>query len=377
MSKLAEVCSLIHESVKTRAIAKDAYVSTENMMPNREGIIFSSNIPDVETVQSYRQDDILVSNIRPYFKKIWHADRDGGCSNDVLVFRANEGILPDYLYYALATDDFFAYATATAKGTKMPRGDKKAIMQYQIPNHTISEQQKIASILKKLDRKKSVNCRINDNLRKQVNILFKKNFVNLKKIPAGWEKGSLLDIADYVNGLAMQKYRPKETEQGIPVLKIKELRQGFCDINSEQCSENIASDYVVQDGDVIFSWSGSLLVDLWCGGICGLNQHLFKVSSNAYEKWFYYLWTIYYLNKFIAIAADKATTMGHIKRDELAKAEVLIPTKEDYDKMGDLMNPMFDFIIANQIESRKLANLRNELLPKLISGEINVFNIQI
>ncbi len=164
MSKLAEVCSLIHESVKTRAVAKDAYVSTENMMPNREGIIFSSNIPDVETVQSYRQDDILVSNIRPYFKKIWHADRDGGCSNDVLVFRANEGILPDYLYYALATDDFFAYATATAKGTKMPRGDKKAIMQYQIPNHTISEQQKIASILKKLDRKKSVNCRINDNL---------------------------------------------------------------------------------------------------------------------------------------------------------------------------------------------------------------------
>ncbi len=199
----------------------------------------------------------------------------------------------------------------------------------------------------------------------------------MKKIPAGWKKGSLLDIADYINGLAMQKYRPKKTEQGIPVLKIKELRQGFCDVNSEQCSENIASDYVVQDGDVIFSWSGSLLVDLWCGGICGLNQHLFKVSSNVYDKWFYYLWTVHYLNKFIAIAADKATTMGHIKRDELAKAEVLIPTREDYDKIGDLMNPMFDFIIASQIESRKLANLRNELLPKLISGEINVFNIQI
>ena len=93
-----------------------------------------------------------------------------------------------------------------------------------------------------------------------------------------------MDIADYLNGLAMQKYRPKDGETGLPVLKIKELRQGICDASSELCSPSIKSEYIIHDGDIIFSWSGSLLVDIWCGGTCGLNQHLFKVTSNNYDK---------------------------------------------------------------------------------------------
>ena len=170
----------------------------------------------------------------------------------------------------------------------------------------------------------------------------------------------------------MQKYRPRENEDGIPVLKIKELRQGSCDISSELCSPNIKPEYIINDGDVIFSWSGSLLVDIWCGGTCGLNQHLFKVTSDTYDQWFYYLWTTHHLDRFIAVAADKATTMGHIKREELAKAEVLIPTEEDYKDISALMNPIFELIIANRIESRKLSKLRDALLPKLMNGELCV-----
>ena len=120
---------------------------------------------------------------------------------------------------------------------------------------------------------------------------------------------------------------PKDGETGLPVLKIKELRQGICDASSELCSPSIKSEYIIHDGDIIFSWSGSLLVDIWCGGTCGLNQHLFKVTSNNYDKWFYYLWTAHHLDRFIAVAADKATTMGHIKREELEKVEVIIPSK--------------------------------------------------
>jgi len=175
----------------------------------------------------------------------------------------------------------------------------------------------------------------------------------------------------------MQKYRPSDNERGIPVLKIKELRQGRCDDYSELCSPNIRSQYIIHNGDVIFSWSGSLLVDFWCGGICCLNQHLFKVTSKNYDKWFYYSWKKYYLNRFIAFAADKATTMGHIKRDELSKSEVLIPNKSDYYRIGALLQPIYDLIISNRIENNRLTLLRDTLLPKLMSGELDVSNIEI
>ena len=185
----------------------------------------------------------------------------------------------------------------------------------------------------------------------------------------------MIDIADYLNGLAMQKHRPVDNEIGIPVLKIKELRQGFCDDSSDLCSPKIKSEYIIQEGDVIFSWSGTLLVDFWCGSICGLNQHLFKVTSSIYDKWFYYAWTKYHLNRFIAIATDKATTMGHIKRDELKKAEVLIPNEADYNRIGTMLQPIYDLIISNRIENKKLANIRDIILPKLMSGELDVYDI--
>ena len=184
----------------------------------------------------------------------------------------------------------------------------------------VEDQRKIASVLDRIDSKIEQNTNINKNLLQQAQSIFAQEFLVLDAIPDGWQESSLLGIADYLNGLAMQKYRPRDDEQGLPVLKIKELRQGSCDANSELCSSSIKPEYIVHDGDVIFSWSGSLLVDFWCGGTCGLNQHLFKVTSSVYDKWFYYAWTSHHLQKFAAIAADMATTMGHIKREELAKA---------------------------------------------------------
>lgn len=175
----------------------------------------------------------------------------------------------------------------------------------------------------------------------------------------------------------MQKFRPSEDEIGIPVLKIKELRQGFCDNQSDLCSPNIKSEYLINDGDVIFSWSGTLWLDLWCSGLCGLNQHLFKVTSSKYDKWFYYFWTKYHLNKFVAIAADKATTMGHIKREDLDKSEVLIPDDETYIQLTSLLSPILELIIKNKIENRQLIQLRDTLLPKLMGGEIDVSNVDI
>lgn len=216
---------------------------------------------------------------------------------------------------------------------------------------------------------------VNDNLQQQALAVFQQELLRDGELPEGWTNGSLLDIANYLNGLAMQKYRPAEGETGLPVLKIKELRQGSCDASSELCSPSIKPEYIIHDGDVVFSWSGSLLVDLWCGGTCGLNQHLFKVTSEKYPKWFYYAWTAHHLARFVAIAADKATTMGHIKREELAKAEVAIPDAASMERIGGILRPMYDLIISNRIENRKLAALRDTILPQLMSGEMDISDL--
>ena len=238
-------------------------------------------------------------------------------------------------------------------------------------------QKKIVGILDSIEEKIKNNIQINKNLQAQADAVFAQEFLNLDEIPNGWTQGSLTDIADYLNGLAMQKYRPKAGEIGLPVLKIRELRQGSCDDSSELCSPSIKPEHIVHDGDVIFSWSGSLLIDFWCGGTCGLNQHLFKVTSQKYDKWFYYAWTNYHLQEFAAIAADMATTMGHIKRKELDAAKVLIPSHNDYDRINAILSPMYNLVIANRIENRKLAFLRNELLPQLMSGNIDVSKVNI
>lgn len=233
-------------------------------------------------------------------------------------------------------------------------------------------QRKIADCCGAVDDRIIINNRINDNLQEQAIAVFQQELLRDRELPEGWTNGSLLDIANYLNGLAMQKYRPSEGETGLPVLKIKELRQGSCDASSELCSPSIKPEYIIHDGDVVFSWSGSLLVDLWCGGTCGLNQHLFKVTSEKYPKWFYYAWTAHHLARFVAIAADKATTMGHIKREELAKAEVVIPDAASMERIGGILQPMYDLIISNRIENRKLAALRDTILPQLMSGELDV-----
>ena len=288
----------------------------------------------------------------------------------------NEKADPLFVYYLLKYNKDAIEAMGSGTTFKEVSGKTMRAVKVRIPLD-VSYQKRIAAVLDSLDTKIENNERINDNLYAQAKAIFDNHFINIDAIPAGWRKGNLLDIANYLNGLAMQKFRPQGNEIGLPVLKIKELRQGSCDDSSELCSLSIKPEYIIHDGDVVFSWSGSLLVDIWCGGTCGLNQHLFKVTSDVYDKWFYYLWTAHHLARFIAIAADKATTMGHIKREELAKVEVLIPCEEDYTSFNSIMQPIFELMISNRIESRKLAALRDELLPKLMSGEIDVSDVQI
>jgi len=191
------------------------------------------------------------------------------------------------------------------------------------------------------------------------------------EIPKGWEVKSLNQIADYLNGLACQKYPPEEGKTSLPVIKIRELRQGITE-NTDKATSDVPASYIVNDGDVLFSWSGSLLIDIWTQSKCVLNQHLFKVTSESYPKWFYYYWTDRHLTDFQRIAVYKATTMGYIKRHHLADAKCCVADDGVMKIADEEITPLFMLRIQNELEVKKLATLRDTLRSKLISGDLRL-----
>ena len=373
--ELKDICQYVSDRVATTSLSTSNYISTENMLPNKGGVVIANGLP-VGNAVAFAKDDVLVSNIRPYFKKIWQANKNGGCSADVLCFRKNENVDNKYFYYLLSQQSFFDHMMLGSKGCKMPRGDKKQIMNWSFDLPSLEEQKRIADILSSLDSKIELNRRINDNLEQQAQTLFDYYFSADSKYLSDSERGVLTNIAVYLNGLAMQKFPPTDSEHSLPVLKIKELGQGKCDNNSDRCSSDIDSNYVIDNGNIIFSWSGTLMVDVWCGGKCGLNQHLFKVTPlQDHPQWFIYYWTIRHLNTFKLIAKDKAVTMGHIKRVDLEKAEVIIPNKYSLVEMNAQIEPLYQSIINNRLQIAELETLRDALLPKLMSGELKINNL--
>ncbi len=279
------------------------------------------------------------------------------------------------LYFALNSNSSGGQANITPA----------VVQEYRLMVPGLETQRSIASILSSLDRKIELNNKINADLEEMAQAIFKNWFVDfepfkdgkfvdseLGMIPEGWKVGRLIEIASYMNGLAMQKFPPENNEDSLPVLKIKELGQGFCGTDSDRCSCNIKDECKIHNGDVIFSWSGTLLVDVWCGGDCGLNQHLFKVTSKDYPKWFYYYWTKHHLQEFIHIAKDKAVTMGHIKRGHLEEAMVAIPDNDSMEKAHELFEPILSKMISLRLESSRLSLLRDTLLPRLMSGELEI-----
>ena len=313
-------------------------------------------------------------------------------STEFIVLRAKPDVTDEnFIYYLAISPEFRKIAIKSMVGSSGRQRVQQNVLEniiFEIPE--LSKQKKIGKILSLLDDKIELNTKINQNLEAQAQAIFKSWFVDfepfqngkfvdseLGPIPEGWQVVPLDQIADFLNGLPMQKYRPVSNEIGLPVLKIKELREGICSEDSERCTEDIKPEYIVDDGDVIFSWSGSLMIDIWTGGRCGLNQHLFKVTSKDYEKWFYYLWICHHMENFIAIAADKATTMGHIQRGHIHAALTLVPSKQVYNELSSILSPIINKLIQSRIESQRLAKLRDNLLPKLMSGEIDVSEIEV
>ena len=277
-----------------------------------------------------------------------------------------------YLYFVLSQSTFVQLMFGLADGSAQGNFSGSQIENLEIPLPPLNEQQAIACILGALDDKIELNGRMNDTLEGIAQTLFNNWFVDAtrERLPDGWREASLDSVAHFLNGLALQKF-PPDGEDSLPVIKIAQLRAGNTD-GADRASAKIPTEYIVEDGDILFSWSGSLEVELWCAGRGALNQHLFKVTSQRFPKWFYFLWTRHHLRSFQAVAAGKATTMGHIQRHHLTEARVFVPTPAQLEKMDRQMSRLIEKMITNRLSSRALAALRDTLLSKLISGELRV-----
>ena len=289
-------------------------------------------------------------------------------NSGMVIIRPNtDNLYPLFNFYLFRhlQSDFQTHTSGSAQ-PQLPIRDLKE-MYVSIP--PLPEQKAIAAVLSSLDDKIDLLHRQNQTLEAMAQTLFRQWFI--EEVREDWEEIPLSSIANFLNGLACQKFPPKNDIDRLPVLKIKDLSSGISE-NSDWASSDVKPEYIVNAGDVIFAWSASLMVKVWHGEKCILNQHLFKVTSDKYPKWFFYQWCKHHLAEFISISSSHATTMGHIKRGDLDEAMVVVPTLAELERMDTQMIPLFDKQVNNHRQIQTLIQLRDTLLPKLMSGEIRV-----
>ena len=369
---LSNICDYINEKIAVNELSDKNYISTENMLPNKSGIVKASTLPNMQLTPAYQENDVLISNIRPYFKKIWQAEYYGGCSNDVLVLRAKQFVNPKFLYYVLSEDKFFDYATATSKGTKMPRGDKSAIMKYGVPEFSEIEQEKIANILFPIDKKIAINSATNNNLEQEAQAIFKQIFSDISEddLPSNWHKGTIGEIVE----LHDSKRVPLSGQQR------EKMKQKIYPYYGATSLMDYVDDYIFdgiylllgEDGTVIDTKGFPILQYVW--GKFWVNNHAHILTGkNGFNVESLYLLFRQLSIKSIVTGAVQAK----ISQANLKSLEVIIPPIEVIENLNDKIKPLFYQIRSNLDENKVLTQLRDTLLPKLMSGEIDVSKVEI
>lgn len=379
--KLSDICSFRKGKIDVEKLNTQNYISTENMLPNKGGITEASSLPTVSLTQEYKKGDVLVSNIRPYFKKIWQAKYDGGCSNDVLVFVPKSNTDRNFLYYVLADDDFFTYSMATSKGTKMPRGDKTSIMQYEVPMVDLHTQKKIASILKSLDEKIELNNAINNNLLEQVLCLYRNKFVDTSNIDRK------VCRADEYFDISIGKTPPRKelqwfstNPQDVTWVSISDM--GSCGLYISNSSEQLTQEAVdkhnvkiVPNNTVLLSFKLTVGRIAITNGEMTTNEAIahFKTDKEEINEYLYC-----YLKCFNYQTMGSTSSIATAVNSKIIKGmPFIVPTDDELTEFHSVAAPMFAKIKANQTENANLTRLRDTLLPKLMSGELDVSDIDL
>jgi type I restriction enzyme S subunit len=372
-----------------------------------DGIARISN-EDVERLQQHKLqiDDIVFSRRGDVTKNALVRSHEVGwlCGTGCLKVRLGKQSLANakFISYCLRLPETKDWLIRHAVGATMPNLNTAILSAVPVTLPPLTAQKEIAAALGALDDRITLLREANATLEAIAQALFKSWFVDfdpvranmagrapegmdeataalfpdaleeteLGVVPKGWAVQPLDEIANYLNGLALQKFPPTGVDD-LPVIKIAQLRKGDT-VGADKAARTIKPEYIIQNGDVLFSWSGSLEVDIWCGGEGALNQHLFKVTSQRYPKWFYYLWTKHHLEHFRQVAASKATTMGHIQRSHLSAAKAFVPSPDVLSSADQLLSPILDNIIAGALQASALSELRDTLLPRLISGQLRL-----
>ena len=381
---LSDICDYAKGKINVSVLDEDTYISTENMIPNKGGITGASSLPTVAQTQSFSAGDVLVSNIRPYFKKIWFAEFDGGCSNDVLVFRAKEGVSKRFLYYVLADDTFFNYSMATSKGTKMPRGDKAAIMKYQVPDFTYEEQEKIAGLLEALDKKIQLNAEINENLQEQARSIFQSWFIDYELFggaaPSDWFPSTLGQVAIMKTdswspaknpGVVVEHYSiPAFDEKHYPVFEI--------------ASEIKSNKYILTPESVMISKLNPDTKRIWrpvCLSeypVCSTEFIVYEAKKNGQRDYIYSLIdSIPFFNHLCSHTTGSTNSRQRATPKTTLEFSFLLPPDSVIEEFCHIVTPMYDLITSNIVENQSLAKTRDSLLPRLMSGELDVSDLDL
>ncbi|MDD3008445.1 MAG: restriction endonuclease subunit S [Arcobacter sp.] len=382
IGSLGEICELLTDGahLSPKPQKSDFYMaSVKDMRYNY------FDFKECKTISEEDFQKLLLNNCSPKYGDILLSKDGANCLDLIFVYKQPETIVllssiaiarlkdgydPDFYRYILLSPNIqYLMRNNYVSGSAIPRVILKDFKNVPVPILGLTEQKAIAEILSSLDDKIDLLHRQNQTLESLAQTLFRQWFIEEAK--EEWEEKPLSKIADFLNGLACQKFPPQNDIEKLPVLKIKDLKDGISE-NSDYATSDVKPEYIVNNGDVIFAWSASLMVKIWDGEQCVLNQHLFKVTSKDFPKWFYYHWCKYHLDNFIAISSAHATTMGHIKRGDLDEAMCVIPSNEELVKMDDEISPIFEKIETNSRQIKSLEKMRDTLLPKLLSGEVRV-----
>lgn len=369
------------------------YITTDNLLQNKQGRVYVKSLPpNFGRVTSYDKGDILISNIRPYLKKIWYANQSGGCSADVLVLKVNDFFDSKFVFYSLFRDEFFDHMMNGSKGTKMPRGDKSQILDFSIPDFTVPHQKSIAKVLSDLDAKIELNNRINRELEQMARTLYDYWFVQFdfpdregrpykssggkmvynaelkREIPVGWEVKNIFKCCKVQYGFPFSTNYFNKNANGIPVIRIRDILENS--ISNYSNEQNIDTKYLINKGDILIGMDGNFHINYWAKDGCYLNQRTVKLSETILPN----IYLKYQIEPFIKLREKSVsrTTVGHLSDKDLKALSIIIPSKAVLSSIFSIYNGLLKRMIQTQIENQHLTSLRDWLLPMLMNGQVTV-----
>lgn len=372
---------------RTSQIDYETYITTDNMLPNRGGITLAESLPDSKTVSRYVQNDILLSNIRPYFKKIWFSTREGGCSNDVLVVTAKDNILPKFLYYVLSDNNFFNYDTVTSKGSKMPRGTPDAIMRYLVPLVSKEKQERIVSILSAYDNLIEVNNKRIKVLEQMAENLYKEWFVRFRfpghekaefenGIPKGWK---------YIRADAAIIFNPtikSGNQTGFSIIPMEALSTTSMVIDSGRfVKKDSLSGKRSQNGDTLLAKISPCLENGKTGLVMGLpvnevyggsTEFIVMRSKTLTSHFVYCIARSQYFRQVAILSMNGADGRQRVDEDKLKATKIIQPEKSILDHFETIVTPIFESVSNLMQKNQNLIHQRDSLLPRLMSGKLLV-----